>query len=101
MDNYDTIYDYIRCSDVGTKIDRIKAIIDALEDQLLQAAGTSDIEEYILDTGQSRIRTTYRDPKKIEELINLLTRRLIKIENRCVIGRQMVLRDKKTFFINK
>ena len=47
------------------KIEKIDAIIAALEDTALQSAGNDNIEEYWLDDGQSKIKTSYKGTDQI------------------------------------
>ena len=67
---YDDFAAYVRsAADNEAKILRIDAIITALEDSALNAAGKQSFEEYQLDDGQSRIRATYRSAKDIADAI--------------------------------
>lgn len=89
---YRTITSYISCdSDTKAKIARIDAIIEALEDQLLIAAGSSDIDEYRLDDGQTIIKTVFRDPTIIEDTIQKLLNRKTRLQNICVGHRYGVM----------
>lgn len=76
------------------KLARIDAILLALETQSLTAAGTSNIEEYMLDDGQVKIRTIYRDAVSIAKAIELYEKLRTKILNK-LNGRQMALRDSR------
>lgn len=61
-------------SDYVTKIERIDAVIVAMEDSLLKAAVNQHITEYMLDDGQTKIRTEYRNVEEISESIRGLER---------------------------
>jgi hypothetical protein len=93
---YDTCISYIKCAqDTKDKIDRIDAIIEALEDaELNSAIQSGDVDEYSLDDGQTRIKTVIRGPEAIEKAITALERRKQRIINRCV-GYRYGLQDGK------
>ena len=102
MATYETVYDFYACSeDHVTRIEKIDAIITALEDASLKLAANADVEEYLLDDGQTRIRTTYRDPNKLAKVINAFEGIRNKLINRNCLGRTFTLRDKDSFFANK
>ena len=66
-----TEYEYIIDStSLKERYDRICAIIEALENQQLAAAGNTDVEEYTLDDGQTKIKTVYRSPEQIAKAID-------------------------------
>ena len=56
------------------RYDRICQIITALETQQLSAVSNSDVEEYTLDDGQTKIKTVYRSPDKLAKAIEDYTR---------------------------
>jgi hypothetical protein len=62
--------------------------ITALINTVLAACGTADVEEYMLNDGQTIIKTVYRDPNAvmatIERLERLKTYYQGKINNRAV-----------------
>ena len=61
---------YIESADsMLDKIDRYDTIISALTTQAETAAGDSNVEEYLVDDGQIKIKTLYRDPMSIAEAI--------------------------------
>lgn len=76
------------------------AAIETLIDQMFAAAtkGTAKahIEEYSLDTGQSRVKTTYRDPESIMAAISIFERQKNYYINQ-LNGRGMRLVDGKNF----
>ena len=76
------------------RYNRIVAIIDMLERQLLTAAteGTVNLEYDILDDGQSKITTAYRSIKEIQSGMASLEVLKTKYFNR-MNGRGMLLRD--------
>ena len=88
-----TFVEYINCSaNTKEKIARIDAIIEKLEDAELNGAANADIEEYSLDDGQTKIRTTYRDLANVEKTIQALYRRKQRLINNC-IGYRYNLQD--------
>ena len=65
-----TEYQYIiNSTDLKERYDRICQIVVALEEQQLAAVGNSDIDEYTLDDGQTKIKTVYRNPESIAKAI--------------------------------
>jgi len=85
MPVYINFVEYINCStETKEKIARIDAIIALLEDAELNGAANADIEEYLLDDGQTRIKTIYRDIASIEKTIQALLRRKTRLQNQCV-----------------
>lgn len=74
-----TEYEYIIDStSLKQRYDRITAIITALENQQLAAVGNSDVLQYSLDDGQTRISTMYRSADQIAKAIDVYE----KIQNR-------------------
>lgn len=55
--------------DVKDKIRRIDAIINGLTSAALKAAATGNISEYMLDDGQTKISSTYRNPLEVQRSI--------------------------------
>ena len=93
MEIYDSEYAYISsCSNYQDKIAAINAIIEALEDAALKAAGKAHIDEYELDDGQTKIRTSYRSPSAIATAIREYEKIKQQYLNRCH-GRVFVMRD--------
>jgi hypothetical protein len=94
---YNAASDYIR---TGTnnkeKIEKIEAVIKALELVMLSAADKQDIDEYWLDDGQTRIKTRYRGVESIMAAIMALEKLKMYYINRTV-GRQVRLVDEKNF----
>jgi len=63
----------ISCTDRAAKIAAIDAIIDALFAQMLVIAQRgSPIQEYMLNDGQTTIKTIYRTGKQIEDSIAVM-----------------------------
>jgi hypothetical protein len=56
-------------TDVKDKIKRIDAIINALISTALKAAATGNVTEYMLDDGQTKISSTYRNPLEVQRSI--------------------------------
>ncbi len=66
-----TEYQYIIDStSLKERYDRICQIIEGLENQQLAVVGNSDIDEYTLDDGQTKIKTVYRSLEQITKAIN-------------------------------
>lgn len=61
-------------SDVADKICRLDSLITALEDAAIAAAGGSDVQEYSLDDGQTKIREVYRSFSELEAGITAFIR---------------------------
>lgn len=96
MEVYDGEYALISsCSTYQEKIDKINAIIEALEDTALKSATKGHITEYELDDGQTKIKTSYRSPSAIYEAINNFEKLKQMYINKCT-GRVIALRDAKS-----
>lgn len=66
MVTYDSSDVYIQSkATLQAKIEAVDAMMTALETNVLKAVGKGDVEEYMLDDGQTRIRTTYRSTKEV------------------------------------
>lgn len=95
MVTYDSTDIYIQsAATLEAKIVKIDAIIVALEDTMLKAAGTGNLEEYSLDDGQVRIKTTYRNTEEViksisdlEKIRQMYVNRLNKRHIRLVDGK--------------
>lgn len=88
-----TEYEYISCaSSLADKIAKIDSIIAALEDTALKAASKGFVDEYELDDGQTKIRTSYRSPKAIYDAIKAYEQQRQYYLNKCT-GRVIALRD--------
>lgn len=80
---YNSAFAYIEsAATIAERILKIDAIIMALEDATLQAAAKSGIEEYQLDDGQVKIKTTYRNIKDIEDSIAAFEKSRQRLINR-------------------
>lgn len=67
---FDSAAIYIEsCTDLRAKITAIDNVITALESMALTAAATGDLQEYFLDDGQTKIKTTYRDVNQVSASI--------------------------------
>jgi hypothetical protein len=94
---YDSADVYIeKAADLLEKISRLDAIITALESTALKAAGTANIDEYMLNDGQTVIRTKYRDVQQVmaalmafERLKQMYVNRLNGRAYRLVDGKNM------------
>lgn len=81
------------------KVSNTEAIIAALQTTALKSAGNQDIDEYTLDDGQTKIRTSFRNIgqiiqaiKDFEQLkqmyLNTLNGRLVRlVDSKSVIHR--------------
>jgi hypothetical protein len=79
------------------KIDRIDAIIAALLIQAGTAAEDSNVEEYMLDDSQVKIKTIFRDPMSIADAILKFT----QLRNRCLNqlnGATMVVKSRRGLY---
>lgn len=89
---YDSAKIYIECaSSLTDKITRIEAVISALLDVAIKAAETTNIKEYQLDSGQTKIRTFYNSADEVfrsiehfEKLKSYYTEKLNGRSFRCV-----------------
>lgn len=76
------------------RYDRIDAVIDVLEDQLIKSALNSSVSEYSLDDGQTKISTVYRSTEEVEKAIMSMIRLKNYYENK-LNGRMVRLVDSK------
>ncbi len=84
------------CTTLEDKIAKMDLIIIALEDAALRAASGGDVSEYLIDNGQTKIQTTYRNATDIYRAIQgfeIIKQRYI---NR-ITGRVTHLVDSKNF----
>ena len=94
MTVYGCIKDYLdTCTEVKDKIIKLNIIINAMYDSAERAAESGEFEEYTLDDGQSKIRSTYRSVKDIIESIKGYEALKMMYTNR-LQGRSVVLVDK-------
>jgi len=73
------------------RLTRINQIIEALEIRALGVVGNADVEEYMIDDGQVKIKTLYKSSESIEKAIEAYDRLKQRIINK-LNGRGMVLR---------
>jgi hypothetical protein len=85
-------YYILSAESLKEKIQRIDNIIDALETQALDAAGTSTMDSYSFDDGQISVNVSYRSPAGISKSIQLYESLKQKYLNQ-LNGRNFVLRD--------
>lgn len=74
-----------------TRLDRIVAIIEALELRQVEVIGNSDVEEYSIDDGQIKIKTIYRSSEQIAKAIEAYEKLKQKLLNQ-LNGRVMAVR---------
>lgn len=94
---YDSATIYIdSATTLRAKIVRIDAIIDALITTALRSAASDEISEYMLNDGQTTIKTVYKGTEAIEKSIKAFTSiRQIYINQ--LNGRMFRLVDSKNF----
>jgi ribosome-associated translation inhibitor RaiA len=93
---YYSVRDYLKSStSKKDRVAKIDQIIDALEDQLLLGAEAADIEEYMVDSGQTKIKTIYRSPKAITDALDALERQRNRVVNKG--RRKKQARDQNNF----
>jgi hypothetical protein len=87
--------DYLdTCTETSDKIKKINTLISALEDSAIRAAASGEIEEYMLDDGQSKIRNVYRSIEDIANAILSFEKIREMLINRMPGNRSVVLRDR-------
>lgn len=96
---YDTEALYIQSK--TTTLERIQAIDDcitALLDEVLKSVGKSSKQEYMLNDGQTVIKTVYRDPNVViaaattlEKLKQFYVNQLNPRQVRCVSANNLIL----------
>lgn len=79
---------------IDEKIIKVDSIITALEDLMVTAATSDNIQEYWLDDGQTKIKTIYRSIEQIERSIAGMDRYRSRLVNKR-IGRVVPLVDGK------
>lgn len=93
---YDNPAAYIGAApDVEARINRLTAVIEALETCSLNAASNSDVQQYSFNDGQSQIGTTYRTISDITNAITAFETIRERLINRAA-GRATILRDANT-----
>jgi len=96
MVEYDSTLIYIQsATDLCDKIDKINAVITALEDTALKSAMNDDITSYMLDDGQTKINTTYKGTDAVIKSIHEMEKLRTMYENR-LNGRHVKLVDSKS-----
>lgn len=91
---------YITCSTTTQeRIARLQQVIEALENQAINAAGNADLNSYSLNDGQIIIRTDYRNPTEIADAIEVYEKILIRLINRCSNTRIFTVRDARSLNI--
>jgi len=74
------------------RLARIEQIIAALELRVVDTISTSNIEEYDINDGQTKIKTKYVTAESMAKAIEAYDKLANKLRNQ-LNGRQMVLRD--------
>ncbi len=80
-----------------SKINAIQQIQDALLTSALKAAGQSNLQEYMLNDGQTIIKTIYRNPAQIHQAYIDFERIKQSLLN-ALNGRMVRLVDSKNFY---
>lgn len=94
MAEYSSESIYITASESDVeRLNRIDAIIVALENRALLSADKMDMEEYHLNDGQITIRTTYRSVDAIAKAIDSFMKIRARIASRITGTRILTLRD--------
>jgi hypothetical protein len=86
-------------TDLRGQIANIKAVMTALRQQRLEAAANgniSNMQEYSLDDGQTKIKTVYRSLNEINNALKVLEQELQQCYNQ-LNGRMVRLVDGKNF----
>jgi len=97
MVTYDSEFDYIdSATTLKAKVTAIDAVIDKLETTLLKAATSDLFEEYLLDDGQTKIKTVYRSVEAITKGLTGLEAIKQRYINR-LQGRVVTMVDEKNF----
>lgn len=80
---YDSWTNYVTSSsDMIERRTRLIAIRDQLEDTLLTAAEKGYVSQYEFNSGQSIVKTSYRNPTAILEAIHAIDIMIQRLENR-------------------
>lgn len=91
---------YLECkTDLREKITAIEAIQAALLTTALKAAGTGNMTEYMLNDGQTIIKTVYRNSEEIIKAYDDYERIRQRLINQ-INGRMTRLVDSKNFILN-
>lgn len=98
---FETADQYIlSCTTLEERLEKISAVISAMFDMMIVAAATGNFEEYWMDTGQTKIKTRYRDTASIAKAIEnfqLIEQRMVAQLNNQKLGRTVILVDKSNF----
>jgi len=93
---YDNPAEYIKAApDVIARINRLTAVIEALENCSLNAASNGEISSYSFNDGQSDIKTSYTSITEISNSIEMFEKIRERLINRAQ-GRLTILRDADT-----
>lgn len=94
---YDSTKIYINsASNIKEKIAKLDLVINALLDVALKAAETDNIQEYSLDSGQTKIKTNYNGADEVYNAIKNYEKMRTYYVNK-LNGRSFILRDKNNF----
>lgn len=88
-----TVSQYIEsCTSIVERINRYDSMIDAMELKLLESIDGSNIQEYQMDDGQMKVRTSYRSTEEMEKGILALEKAKQRLVNK-YNGRTNVFRS--------
>ena len=91
MTIFDNPSDFICASTtVKEKIARLQLINTTLEEMALKAAGSSDIANYSINSGQSQVNIAYRSPQGLADAITSYETLLQRLINQ--VSRERVVR---------
>lgn len=67
---YDSCAIYVEgAKTLNDRLARVDAVLSALETTALRSAGNEDLTSYLLDNGQTKIQTMYRDSASLAKAI--------------------------------
>lgn len=82
------------------RIERLKTTRDDLENLYEKMALTGMVQEYKMNDGQTITQMIYKTPTELESAINGI-QKLINKKYHYLNGREVILRDKDSFYYNK
>lgn len=99
--SFDSADKFILCAtNTAEKIAKIDLVINGLLDMAITAAVTGNFEEYSLDDGQTKIKTTYRNMTDVTAAISSMRKLkmlFVADYNNSTMGRGRQLKDRKNF----
>lgn len=87
-------------TDARAKIAAIDACINTLLTSVLASVGKAAVQEYLLNDGQTIIKTSYRNPNEVIKAVEAL--RILRQQYKSIIqGRSVRMVDAKVFYPKK